>query len=150
MNCLDSRGRAARWIPPDGALGTALWLAGRRLSPMPITRPDDPLSPNPGKAPIGRGWGARQLSTQALVAIFHRHPGAGGTLEFRLGSNGKQVGAVCPPSPGADGLPRRWNGVWEITPGPEVLIEVVARMADSRIPEARSGRAPRPGGRRTR
>ena len=53
-------------------------LAGRRgLWPVPITPPDDPLSPNPGKAPVGRGWGARRLSTRALFAIFRRHPGAG-------------------------------------------------------------------------
>jgi hypothetical protein len=77
MNCLDTRGRAARWIPPDDALGTALWLAGRGLWPVPITPPDDPLSPNPGKSPLGRGWGARRLSTRALFAIFRRHPKAG-------------------------------------------------------------------------
>ena len=44
---------------------------------MPITPLDDPRSPNPGKAPIGRGWGARRLSTRALFAIFRRHPRAG-------------------------------------------------------------------------
>jgi hypothetical protein len=183
---------------------------------VPITPPDDPRSPNPGKAPLGRGWGARRLSTRALFAIFRRHPGAGvglvlgpaagvvdlevddreqagpllaelfpggspatmgwdsargvhrlfrwddrlaragsavvhlagGALEFRLGSDGKQLGAVCPPSPGADSRPRRWNGVWEIAPCPEVLIEAVARLADAQVPEVRSVRAPRvrPGG----
>jgi hypothetical protein len=183
---------------------------------VPITPPDDPLSPNPGKAPIGRGWGTRRLSTRTLFAIFGRHPGAGvglvlgpasgvvdlevddreragpllaelfpegppltmgwnssrgehrlfrwddrlgragsavvhlagGAIELRLGSGGKQLGAVCPPSPGADGRPRRWNGVWEITPCPEVLIEVVARIADARVPHGLPARAPRsrPGG----
>jgi hypothetical protein len=183
---------------------------------VPITPPDDPLSPNPGKAPNGRGWGAQRLSTRALFAIFRRHPRAGvglvlgpapgvvdlevddrvqagpllaelfpegppmtlgwdssrgehrlfrwddrlgragsaavhlagGALEFRLGSGGKQLGAVCPPSPGAGGQPRRWNGIWEIAPCPEVLIEVVARMADAQVPRGRAGRAPRvrPGG----
>ena len=183
---------------------------------VPITPPDDPRSPNPGKAPLGRGWGARQLSTRALFAIFRRHPGAGvglvlgpaagvvdlevddraqagplltelfpggptltmgwdssrgehrlfrwddrlaraglsvvhlagGALEFRLGSDGKQLGAVCPPSPGADGRPRRWNGVWEIAPCPEVLIEAVAQLANAQVPEVRDLRAPRlrPGG----
>jgi hypothetical protein len=44
---------------------------------VPITPPDDPLSPNPGKAPIGRGWGTRRLSTRALLAIYRRYPRAG-------------------------------------------------------------------------
>jgi hypothetical protein len=139
--------------------------------------PDDPRSPNPGKAPLGRGWGTRRLSTRALFAIFRRHPGAGvglvlgpaagvvdlevddrgqagplltewfpggppptlgwessrgehrlfrwddrlaqagssvlhlaeGALEFRLGSGGKQLGAVCPPSRGVDAeIFERW------------------------------------------
>src|SRR6516165_3279883 len=211
MNHLDSRGRAARWTPPDDALGTALWLAGRGLWVVPITPPDDPRSPNPGKAPLGRGWGARRLSTRALFAIFRRHPGAGvglvlgpaagvvdlevddraqagpllaelfpegppmtmgwsssrgehrlfqwddrlgragsavvhlagGAVEFRLGSGGKQLGAVCPPSPGGDGRPRRWNDVWEIAPCPEVLIAAVARMADAQAQAVRALR-PRP------
>src|SRR5262245_29636994 len=91
MNRWDSRGRAPRSIPPDDALGTALWLYGRGLWPVPITPPDDPLSPNPGKAPIGRGWGARRLSTRALFAIFHRPPGAG-------------VGLGLGPGPGVVGL----------------------------------------------
>jgi hypothetical protein len=41
-----------------------------------------------------------------------------------LGAGGKQVAAVCPPSPRADGTPRRWNGIWEIAPCPEVLVDV--------------------------
>src|SRR5262249_52962201 len=77
MNRWDSRSRALRCIPPDDALGTALWLAGRGLWVVPITPPDDPRSPNPGKAPIGRGWGAQRLSTRALFAIFRRQPRAG-------------------------------------------------------------------------
>ena len=199
MNRVEPRGREPRRIPPADALGTALWLAGRGFWPVPITPLDDPLSTNPGKAPLGRGWGAQRLSTRTLFAIFRRHPGAGvgivlgpaagvvdlevddrvqagpllaelfpegppmtmgwsssrgehrlfqwddrlgragsavvhlagGAVEFRLGSGGKQLGAVCPPSPGADGKPRRWNDVWEIAPCPEVLIAVVARMADA-------------------
>jgi hypothetical protein len=198
MNRWDSRSRAARCIPPDDALGTALYLAGRGLWVVPITPLDDLLSPNHGKAPIGRGWGARRLSTRSLFAIFRRHSGAGvglvlgqaagvvdleiddrqqagplltelfpggppltmgweasrgehqlfrwddrlsrasssvlhlasGALEFRLGSGGKQLSAVCPPSPAVDGRPRRWNGVWEIAPCPEGLITLVTRMAE--------------------
>jgi hypothetical protein len=177
----------------------------------PITPPDDPLSPNPGKAPLGRGWGVRRLSTRALFAIFRRHPRAGvglvlgpaagvvdleiddrqragrllaelfpegppltlgwessrgehrlfrwddrlgrarsavvhragGAVEFRLGSDGKQLGVVCPPSPGADGRPRRWNGIWEIASCPEVLIEVVTRLADAEVPRGLTVRDPR-------
>ena len=178
---------------------------------MPITPLDDPLSTNPGKAPLGRGWGAQRLSTRALFAIFRRHPGAGvgivlgpaagvvdlevddrvqagpllaelfpegppmtmgwsssrgehrlfqwddrlgragsavvhlagGAVEFRLGSGGKQLGAVCPPSPGADGKPRRWNDVWEIAPCPEVLI--VAGRADGRRAGSRRQAVQMPG-----
>src|SRR5262245_3504453 len=77
MDRFDSRGRAPHLIPPGDALGTALWLYGRGLWPVPITPPDDPFSANPGKAPLGRGWGARRLSTRALFAIYRRHPRAG-------------------------------------------------------------------------
>ena len=77
MNRWDAGVRATRRIPPDDALGTALWLVGQGLWPVPITPPDDPFSPNPGKAPLGRGWGTRRLSTRALFAIFRRHPRAG-------------------------------------------------------------------------
>ena len=77
MNRLDPGGREPQRTPPDGALGTALWLAGRGLWPVPITPLDDPLSSNPGKASLGRGWGAKRLSTRALFAIFQRYPGAG-------------------------------------------------------------------------
>jgi Bifunctional DNA primase/polymerase, N-terminal len=212
MNRLDSEDRGARRFPPDDALGAALWLTGRGLWAVPITPLDDPLSPNPGKAPIGRGWGARRLSTRALFAIFRRQPRAGiglvlgpaagvvdlevddreqagpllaklfpaglpptmgwissrgehrlfrwddrldrasaavvhladGAVEFRLGSGGKQLGAVCPPSLGADGRPRRWNGVWEIAPCPEVLIELVTQMANASVPRRQPARASRP------
>ena len=211
MNRLNAGDRGARRLPPDDALGTALWLAGKGLWAVPITPPDDPLSSNPGKAPLGRGWGARRLSTRALFAIFKRQPWAGiglalgpaagvvdlevddrqqagpllaelfpagpprtmgwtssrgehrlfqwddrldragsavvhlagGAVEFRLGSGGKQLGAVCPPSPGADGRPRCWNGIWEIASCPEVLIEVVTRMADAQLPGVRAVRSPR-------
>jgi hypothetical protein len=72
---------------------------------VPITPPDDPFSPNPGKAPIGRGWGARRLSTRALFAIFRRHPRAGvglalglaaGVVDLDLGDrvrDGRRAGA---------------------------------------------------------
>ena len=191
------RRREACRLPPSDALGTALWLVAQGLWAVAITPPEDDRSPNPGKAPIGRGWGTRRLSTRALFAIFGRQPRAGvgvvlgpasgvvdlevddpelagpllgelfpdgppptmgwssrrgehrlyrwddrlsaarsavvhlagGALELRLGAGGKQVAAVCPPSPRADGTPRRWNGIWEIAPCPEVLVDVVARSA---------------------
>src|SRR3954447_8612632 len=72
-----NRHREACRLPPNDALGTALWLVARGLWPVAITPPDDGLSANPGKAPIGRGWGTRRLSTRALFAIFGRHPRAG-------------------------------------------------------------------------
>lgn len=211
MNRLELRSRTTRRIPPDDALGTALYLAGRGLWVVPITPPDDPLSPNPGKAPIGCGWGTRRLSTRALFAIFRRHPRAGvglalgpasgvvdlevddreqagpflaelfpggppvtmgwessrgehrlfrwddrlaradtsvvhlagGAVELRLGSAGKQLSAVCPPSPAVDGRPRRWNGVWEIAPCPEALITLVTRLSQPQVPKAHPVRGPR-------
>ncbi len=202
--------------PPDDALGTSLWLFARGFWPVAITPPDDARSPNPGKAPIGRDWGARRLSTRALFAIHGRNPGAGvgivlgpasgvvdlevddperagpileelfpggmpqtlgwtsrrgehrlfrwddrlsvartsvvhlagGALEFRLGAGDKQAAAVCPPSRRTDGVPRCWNGTWEVAPCPEVLIDLVARLASSTParPPARSPRRPSRGG----
>ena len=194
-----SRNHNGDRLPPDDALGTALWLFARGFWPVAITPPDDARSPNPGKAPIGRGWGIRRLSTRAIFAIYGRNPGAGvgivlgptsgvvdlevddparagpvleelfpggltetlgwssrrgehrlfrwddrlsvarsavvhlagGALEFRLGAGDKQAAAVCPPSPRTDGVPRRWNGVWEVAPCSEVLIDLVARLASS-------------------
>jgi hypothetical protein len=91
--------------PPDDAPGTALWLAERGLWAVLFTPLDDPFSPNPGKAPIGHGWGARRLSTWALVAIFRRHPWAGaglllgpaaGVVDLDLGDrvrDGRRAGA---------------------------------------------------------
>src|SRR4051812_16107137 len=63
---LSNRGREARRTPPPDGLGTALWLAGRGLWPVPITPHDDEFSPNPGKAPIGSRWGVERLTTRAL------------------------------------------------------------------------------------
>ena len=40
-----------------------------------------------------------------------------------------------------DGRPRRWNGIWEIAPCPEGLIELVTRLADSRVLLVRSRRS---------
>src|SRR3954470_6835404 len=77
MSRTDFAGRPRRRRPPADALGTALWLHARGFWPVPITAPDDRSSPNPGKAPVGRGWGTRRLSTRALFTILRRHPRAG-------------------------------------------------------------------------
>ena len=63
--------------PPGDALGTALWLLGRGLWPVPMSPPDDRHSPSPGKAPLGRGWGKAKPSPARLRAVYRHHPGAG-------------------------------------------------------------------------
>jgi hypothetical protein len=63
--------------PPGDALETALWLLERDLWPVPISPPDDRRSPNPGKAPIGRGWGTTRPTPARLRGVFRRQPGAG-------------------------------------------------------------------------
>lgn len=64
-------------IPPDDALGTALWLLARGLWPVPVSPADDPRWPSPGKSPIGKGWGRERPSPAALRRLFARHPRAG-------------------------------------------------------------------------
>ena len=105
----------------------------------------------PAGPPVTMGWNSSrgehrlfqwdERLDRAGSAVIHL---AGGAVEFRLGSSGKQLGTVCPPSPGADGWPRCWNGVWEIAPCPEVLIELVTRMADARVPRRQAACVPRP------
>ena len=63
--------------PPRDAQGTALWLLGRGLWPIPISPSDDRRSPNPGKAPLRRGWGKAKPSPARLKAVYKLHPGAG-------------------------------------------------------------------------
>ena len=64
-------------------------------------------------------WDRRlpDLSRNSVVVL------GDGAIELRLGGEEKQVAAVCPPSIGTDGKPRRWNGVWKIAPLPEELID---------------------------
>lgn len=59
---------------------------------------------------------------------------AGGALELRIGAAGKQLVAVCPPTVGTDRRRRGWNGVWEIAPFPERLLEEVARVRGEKPP----------------
>ena len=63
--------------PPADALGTAFWLLARGLWPVPVSPADDPRWPNPGKAPLGRGWGRQRPAAAALRRAFARHPRAG-------------------------------------------------------------------------
>src|SRR5262249_45351961 len=63
--------------PPADAPGTAFWPLGRGHWPVVISPPGDPRWPNPGKSPIGKGWGKERPSAPALGRLFARHPGAG-------------------------------------------------------------------------
>jgi hypothetical protein len=51
-----------------------------------MSPPDDRGSPNPGKAPLGRGWGKAKPSPARLKAIYELHPGAG--VGLLLGPDG--------------------------------------------------------------
>src|SRR3954452_14512620 len=54
----------------------------------------------PEGPPLAMGWSSAQGEHRlgrAGSAVVHL---AGGAVEFRLGSGGKQLGAVSPPSPG--------------------------------------------------
>jgi hypothetical protein len=62
---------------PADAPDTALWLLARGLWPVVISPPGDPRWPNPGKSPIGKGWGKERPAAPALRRLFARHPGAG-------------------------------------------------------------------------
>jgi hypothetical protein len=73
----------------------------------------------------------------ARSAVVHL---ASGAVELRLGADGKQLAAVCPPSPGTDGRPRRWNGVWEIAPCPGALVALAMELDGSRTPCSRAVR----------
>jgi hypothetical protein len=79
----------ARLPPGADALRTAIWLLDRGLWPVPISAPDDARSPNPGKAPIGKGWGQRRPGIEQLRAAYRWHRGAG--IGLLLGPRGKVV-----------------------------------------------------------
>jgi hypothetical protein len=86
----------------------------------------------------------------ALAAAGFEKKGAAGAgafkvpglpdLEFRLGGwkgDGtiKQTQSVCPPSPDADGTPRRWNGPETVAPAPEAFYATLERLASPTAPE---------------
>lgn len=76
-------------IPPEDSLGSALWLTERGLWPIVVSPAGDARWPNPGKSPIGKGWGKRRPSALALRRLFERHPHAG--LAVLLGPAGGVV-----------------------------------------------------------
>lgn len=56
-------------------------------------------------------------------------------LEFRIGGTKpdgtvKQVQSVCPPTPGTDGAPRRWNGCWDVAPMPDAALAKLESIAE--------------------
>jgi hypothetical protein len=151
--------RPGRCSPSSGAipgagvglvLGPAVGVVGLEVDDRAQARP---LLTElfPGGSPATMGWdssrGEHRLFrwddrlARAGAAVVHL---AGGAVELRLGADGKQLGAVCQPSPGADGQPRCWNGAWEIAPCPEVLVAVVARLAAARVPRDQPLPARRP------
>ena len=69
-----------------------------------------------------------------------------GAIGLRLGGEAKQVAAVCPPSIGTDGNPRRWNGVWRIAPLPGELIEELEGMGRAHESRPCASVPPRPPG----
>jgi hypothetical protein len=66
-----------RSLPPEDALGTALWLLGFGLWPVAISPPGDSGWASPGKSPIGKGWGIKRPSAGTLKRTFARHRRAG-------------------------------------------------------------------------
>ena len=85
-------------------------------------------------------WDSRlsELAATAVVTF------AGGAVELRIGGVEKQVAAVCPPSLGTDGVPRRWNGIWRILPIPEAVISELERLSHDRVSRARVSPDPGP------
>lgn len=82
------------------------------------------------------------LATTSVIAF------AGGAVELRIGGEEKQVAAVCPPSVGTGGAPRRWNGIWTIAPIPEVLLSELERLSHERGNRTPVSRNMRPEGAR--
>jgi bifunctional DNA primase/polymerase-like protein len=64
-------------------------------------------------------WDGR-LEGLSCPAVAHL-----GGAELRIGGAGKQLVCVCPPSVGDDGRCRRWNGVWQVAPLPEVPVHTL-------------------------
>ena len=109
------------WSDP-GALSALLWCLsnGRPAVLMSESGQHDAMRRRALEALKAR---VVRLFASALV---------GGALELRVGRAGKQVVAVCPPSVGADGQVRAWNGVWKIAPLPVPLFRELERLARPR------------------
>jgi hypothetical protein len=107
--------------PPTDAAGTALWLLARGLWPVVISPPGDRRRPNPGKSPIGKGWGKERPSAPALGRLFARHPGAG-------------VGVLLGPAGGLVDLE---------TDEPEAAARELVRIFPAGVPETMGWRSAR-------
>jgi hypothetical protein len=64
-------------------------------------------------------------------------PGLPG-LEFRIGREGVQIQSACPPTPGTDGTPRRWNTAAKILKFPEAAYATLERIASEAGTKARA------------
>jgi hypothetical protein len=62
-------------------------------------------------------WDDRLAGYNKTIIKLASLPG----LEIRLGGEGKQLQSACPPTPGTDGSPRRWNAEDQIAELPEAL-----------------------------
>lgn len=67
------------------ALDTTLDLLARGYWPIPITAADDPGTPSPGKAPIGREWGRVKHTTESIWEAFDRYKPLQAGVGLKLG-----------------------------------------------------------------
>jgi len=111
---------AAAW-PPVTVSGT---LKAGNFADLVLFNPDTVLDRSTFESPFELPTGIEKVFVNGQLTWDAGKP-TGAKPGSLLTVNGKQLGAVCPPSPGADGRPRRWNGIWEIASCPEVLIAVV-------------------------
>lgn len=89
-----------------------------------------------GETVESMGWTSRR-GPHVLLAWNERLARWGKTkielpgVEIRIGAleeGGQQLQSVVPPSPDADGNPRRWNGVTIIAPVPDAMISYLDRV----------------------
>jgi hypothetical protein len=120
---------------------------------------DDPDAAGPALSrlfsagpPDTAGWKSERgrhrlfLWDPALAGVPSVVTFAGGALELRAGGEGKQVMSVCPPTRGADGVPRHWTGTGDIFPLPDGVVRRLRKRAAA--PRRFTYRAPHgpPGG----
>ena len=97
----------------------------------------------PGGPPLTMGWSSSR-GEHRLFLWDDRLAGRALRWSTWLAAPSSSAWDRAASSSGPSALPRRaptasprWNGVWEIAPCPEVLIAVVARMADAQVPRVR-------------